>query len=402
MRILPALGLSIGLFMAAAAPSVGQTASECSLACPRIQAALRHAESWLSSAFRSAAAATKAVDDQLNARLTVWRDQIVERARAEARAVEFRRGLFVYAPAGEDRRAAWISLDDVVTALPPRIVLLVHGLDEPGGVWTDLAPVLAENGYTAVRFDYRNDDSIRACTAELETALRQLKAKGAQQVDIVAHSMGGLVARDVLTREGAYAGQARGHDNLPDVPRLITIGTPNTGSIWAHLAPLSDLREHLARWAEEPSEPRHLLGFLVDGNGHAGDDLIPGSPYLEELNARGLPEQVAITAIVAIMAEVDEQDLSWLESPILTRTLGDRSVQSLKNNILQAASWLGDGVVCLDSAKSVCIADVVEVPANHRTMIRNFEWIAAARRGMGKPAAIPPAIPVILDRLQSE
>jgi triacylglycerol esterase/lipase EstA (alpha/beta hydrolase family) len=61
-----------------------------------------------------------------------------------------------------------------------------------------------------------------------------LAATGAQQVIVVGHSMGGLVARAYLSRHGAAK-----------VGRIITIGTPHHGSLHAYLFPgvaLSQMR----------------------------------------------------------------------------------------------------------------------------------------------------------------
>jgi pimeloyl-ACP methyl ester carboxylesterase len=355
---------------------------------------------WAKGALRCVQGAVVGADAGLRNQLGAWREQVRKAAIEEAKAVEPRRGMYVYVSGAEGRASGWLHKDDIATALPARVILLVHGLDEPGGIWSDLAPTLAAEGYTALRFDYRNDDSAAASARELADAMRALKRAGVSRVDIVAHSMGGLVARDVLTHPAAYAGAARGHDDLPDVHRMITLGTPNRGSVWANLAGVSDLREHMARWMSDPGEPRHLLGFLVDGDGHAGDDLLPGSEYLAELNGRGLPKGVVITAVIAHMFDVDEDDLRWLtEAGPVRRVLGKENAQQVAGAVRGASSWLGDGVVCIDSAQSECIEDVVEVPANHRTMIRNFDVVVGVKRAMGDTAAVPPAIPIILERL---
>lgn len=46
--------------------------------------------------------------------------------------------------------------------LPKPVVLLIHGLDEPGRVWLNLAPVLDDKGYTVMFMSYPNDQKIRA------------------------------------------------------------------------------------------------------------------------------------------------------------------------------------------------------------------------------------------------
>ena len=52
-----------------------------------------------------------------------------------------------------------------------RVVMLVHGLDEPGGIWDQLAPALVADGHTVVRFEYANDQAIAISAGDLIEAL---------------------------------------------------------------------------------------------------------------------------------------------------------------------------------------------------------------------------------------
>jgi hypothetical protein len=45
------------------------------------------------------------------------------------------------------------------------------------------------------------------------------------------------------------------------------------------------------------------------------------------------------------------------------------------------------------------VSDVVQVDADHRSMICRVEALEVARGWIGKERGVPPAIPVILDRL---
>lgn len=106
-------------------------------------------------------------------------------------------------------------------------VLLLHGVLCNAGVWHGLARHLASRGIDGVHaLSYGPPlASIELFAAQVEETIdRILAATGAQQVIIVAHSMGGLVARAYLRRRGA----AR-------VARVVTIGTPHHGSVEAWL-----------------------------------------------------------------------------------------------------------------------------------------------------------------------
>lgn len=79
-------------------------------------------------------------------------------------------------------------------------------------------------------FEYPNDGPVADAAGLLARELQALRDSGLERVDVVAHSMGGLVARDALTRKAYYAGDGTGGRRYPALDRLILIGTPNHGS----------------------------------------------------------------------------------------------------------------------------------------------------------------------------
>jgi pimeloyl-ACP methyl ester carboxylesterase len=299
--------------------------------------------------------------------------------------------------------------------LPGRIVLLVHGLDEPGDIWNTLAPRLVDAGHTPVSFEYPNDQGARDSADELAAAMRALAARDVQRVDIVAHSMGGLIARDVLTREDLYAGAAGPREGLPRVGRLIMLGAPNAGSPWARLRILSELREQVMRFANAPKADR-ALAFLDDGLGEAGRDLLPGSDYLEDLNGRPLP-QVPITLVIGRIAPgaagrvgAGADDLARAAAEGLQLLLGAderargaaaAAADELRRALELVEQTVGDGVVPAGSALLAGVDDVVYVEANHRGMVHTVRIEQAARGALGlQRVEEPPAIPVVLERLE--
>lgn len=296
-------------------------------------------------------------------------------------------------------------------AVPARVVILIHGLDEPGSIWDDLSPLLvdagAADGFGAAVFNYPDDQPIVDSALLLASELRALKARGVQRVDLVGHSMGGLVARDVLTRPDAYGGNLSGHADLPDAPRLILVGSPLAGSPWARLRAVAEMKEQIERWAADKSlNPRQLLGFMNDGDGRAGADLLPGSPYLKDLSARPWPRGIRVTAIVGTITPTQGPDLSWVRnSTFLRQVMGDEQTDRLAASLDEMAHSLGDGVVSVDSATPRGLpepADIVRVEGSHRGMLKNIAVEQHARSMIGQePQDTPPAIPIILDRLQA-
>lgn len=292
------------------------------------------------------------------------------------------------------------SLDDhwqpIGESLGARVVMLIHGLDEPGDIWQDLAPALAQAGHTVLQFEYPNDQPIADSAELLDEAMVTLHERGVTTLDMVCHSMGGLVARDALTRPSMIdpaRAQAR-----PAVERLITLGTPHLGSPWAQLRPLAEIREQVIRWAKGDgpggaSKP----GFSIDGRGEAGADLTPRSAFLDDLNARAWPDSTVVTCVVAQMAgSVDKPpgDLAGLER-LIGMVLDDRDADRVRSAVrtIQASvgGGLGDGVVPTHSAAMPGATDIVHITANHRTMVR--------RVGPFSGNTEPPAIEIVLDRL---
>jgi len=116
-------------------------------------------------------------------------------------------------------------------ALP---VILVHGYYEPSNVWSTWEQKLSQDGipFCTITFHQspppRGDECGSAVdhANELAHIVQEVKAMtGQNQVNIVAHSKGGLDAR-------VYLDQSRTHD----VANLVMIGTPNAGSPLADLA----------------------------------------------------------------------------------------------------------------------------------------------------------------------
>jgi triacylglycerol esterase/lipase EstA (alpha/beta hydrolase family) len=114
-------------------------------------------------------------------------------------------------------------------------VLLLHGIGCNGGVWTDMRAFLARVGIAPVyAMSYGPPFiSITATAPQIADKIAQIERDtGASQVVIVAHSMGGLVARSYVRAYGPS-----------HVRRLVTIGTPYAGSMHAWLMSGASLAE---------------------------------------------------------------------------------------------------------------------------------------------------------------
>lgn len=305
------------------------------------------------------------------------------------------RGLRVY----DAETDAWTTLE-AQTDIGAHAVVLVHGLDEPGGIWDELAPALAGEGHNVLRFDYANDQAIVKSADALERALSGLRSRGMDEIDLVCHSMGGLVSREVLSRDGYTQRGVR-------VRTMVTLGTPHKGSPWARMRSIAEAREQVQRWAESDDlDPKRLLGYFNDGDGQAGVDLMPGSAFFDQLNERSLPAGVHVVCVVG-RTDTPNTLVGTLSNAsaqgLLRDVVGESQSRRILGQVRALGSELGDGVVPVSSAVMDGATDVVVVAANHRGMIRTIELEERVRAGTNLPdAAEPPAIRVVLDRVRRD
>lgn len=152
---------------------------------------------------------------------------------------------------------------------------------------------------------YRSTDTfgdIRSAARRLRDLLREIARRHpGRRVDLIAHSMGGLVARRFLTALAEEPG-------LPQVEHLVTFATPHTGSSIAKLPETLDdetltgglILDGASAWAGRG-------GPIPDPRSVAVGQLAPGSAFLEELGresvaygtrvlALGIANDVVVTA----------------------------------------------------------------------------------------------------------
>jgi hypothetical protein len=136
----------------------------------------------------------------------------------------------------DDERALAPQADALAQALPqarPRLLLLVHGLCMHPRQWRRNghdygAALAAEGGFTPLHLHYNSGRHVSTNGRELADLLQALQAAWPvplQEIVVLAHSMGGLVARSAL-----HQAQARG-DRWPGlVTRMFFLGTPHHGA----------------------------------------------------------------------------------------------------------------------------------------------------------------------------
>jgi len=263
-------------------------------------------------------------------------------------------------------------------------VLLIHGLDEPGVIWDDLAPAVAAAGFEVWELRYPNDQGLDRSAAYLDEQWDRLPAD--RDVVLVGHSMGGLIAREFVSRWRHPVDRPARVDGAA-VAGVIMVGTPNQGSAWARLRIWLELREHF----EDARDQRFsLFAGLRDGLGEAKLDLRPGSDFLRTLNARPWPDTVPQFIIGARLAEPPDWLSAGLDAAaaeVGSEALGER----LHAWFDGLGERLGDGAVSADSLRLDNAPAPMFVNGSHRTMLR--------RLFADDPQ--PPAIDPIIEQLEA-
>ncbi|MCM6776389.1 lipase family protein [Nocardia sp. CDC159] len=179
------------------------------------------------------------------------------------------------------------------TAAHPRPVILLHGTwNSSLGSFSRLSPQLAQAGYCVFALNYGRPDvpgpglvkpwigaigpiaeSARQLGAFVE---RVLAATGADKVDMIGHSQGGLLARQYL-KDGGGADPNDPAKNK--VEKIITFGATNHGTTLSGIGSLVLVAQQNLGTGVIP-----LIDELI---GPAGLEQLPGSDYLTALNADG-------------------------------------------------------------------------------------------------------------------
>ncbi|MFZ5761128.1 MAG: DUF1566 domain-containing protein [Thermodesulfobacteriota bacterium] len=143
------------------------------------------------------------------------------------------------------------------------------------------------DGPNVYTLNYDTSVDITQSAAVFADAVRKIKNEtGAERVNIIAHSMGGLVARayiqglaEKVTVTKTLLTRTEFHELYPykgEIGKLLMLGTPNHGSLLGSVA-----------WANQQA------GALFMAK-PAGLQLLPDSLFLNKLNSKPFPEELVI------------------------------------------------------------------------------------------------------------
>ena len=165
-----------------------------------------------------------------------------------------------------------------VSRCTPPPILLVHGIYSSDTMWDQVENALQAEGFTTYRVGESqnsqlnsnspgllpNNGNIVLLSEQVRNAIQNIKTyTGRNKVNVIAHSMGGLVTRWYI----------KDPDYMNDIDKLITLGTPNEG------APIAQ------------NQIAFLFGLTLGVTGSntivadtARYQMIPGSSFLQALN----------------------------------------------------------------------------------------------------------------------
>jgi pimeloyl-ACP methyl ester carboxylesterase len=243
------------------------------------------------------------------------------------------------------------------------LVVLIHGLDADRSDCVPIGRLLQAAGQQVAYFSYPGDQPIEDSAASLGRTLAKLRTSNPNlTIEIIAHSMGGLVARQYV----------EGPDYAGGVDRMILVAPPNHGSGWARLRTLLSIEENLHLRHDDPNW--HWTWLVTEGLGQAGNDLLPGSEFLNQLNSRPRRAGVRYTIIAGNRSGVKRAEgncvqriASWIPRQSRSwwgvRTCYRRLQQSAEHLHVQTSD--SDGPVALTSTRLPGVNDYVVLPADH-------------------------------------
>ena len=245
-------------------------------------------------------------------------------------------------------------------------ICLVHGLNSSSAVFKHLAPALEAAGYGVVLHDFAYNRSMNETSTQFGPdllAFRRAQGDASRWV-VVAHSMGSLLARWYVETGAA--------DEPGEIAALLLIAPPNHGSSLAHGQTLMQTVQTLQSVrGERRTDP---LAYLGDGLGAAADDLSPGSPYLDALNARPRRAGVAYRILAGDSAYLSLEARRRVEGQLAAAGafggFGRLLAAGVKGPLDEITDGLGDGCVAVASARLAGVAEVQVIHANHLELIR--------------------------------
>lgn len=261
--------------------------------------------------------------------------------------------------------------------------------------YDDLIKSLESNGYKkdknlfAFPYEWRNSNVITAKNLQLRVD-EIVSATKISKADLVAHSMGGLVARSYIESDN--------YEN--NIDQLITLGTPHNGSPEAYLKweageGFLTMRESLARHHFEiealhkghsdifsyiqddiPSVRELLPIYNYISDAGSGAERIypsnyPQNIFLENLNKQENLEKLKKVDFINIIGALEDDKSTISGMRVVDSTVEDMWKNGMPENFYDSRTDrglekdMGDGTVPLESANNVPANKILQSGASH-------------------------------------
>lgn len=179
---------------------------------------------------------------------------------------------------------------------PQEITLLIHGLGRNGRSFDQMFDILNKSNIPAIRFCYPSYNPILETSSQIFEFCESLIKEGVKTINIVGHSMGGIIGRILMNNLGIHAG------------KFITLGSPHQGSKMAWYVRRKDLYPDFVK--KLPDFKTHsIIGTSLFGKSDgivSCDEAIPnfGSTYYIKGFHSLLPQNLeAINLVIKIITE---------------------------------------------------------------------------------------------------
>ena len=306
---------------------------------------------------------------------------------------------------GDYKLDGWRSNDLIVD--PVLIIPGITGSAQSMGEWKldpithaydDLVASLMRNGYAKDKalfefpYDWRknNATTARSLQSKVEGIINETKIS---KVDVVAHSMGGLVAR-------AYIEEIEGSIYNNTIDKLITLGTPQKGSPEAYLK--WEAGEGFFTWKDKLA--RHHFEQEAEENGYNNvlhkyiqekiptvKELLPIYDYLYDINATSMREYFENYPRNTFLEDLnDESNVEKLKKVNFVKIVGKSNLENTISKIRivnggDDGKWVhgmpenyyndntdqglefgyGDETVPIESAKEIASDKTIEIDSSH-------------------------------------
>ncbi len=274
-------------------------------------------------------------------------------------------------------------------------------LDPITHIYDDLVFSLEANGFVKnlnlFEFPYNwknnNQTSARYLQSKIEGIISETKVS---KVDVVAHSMGGLIAR-------AYIEEIEGADYEDTIDQLITLGTPNQGSPAAYLKweagegfftwsdklakyhfqqeaeheDYADLGKYIREKVLSAKQLLPVYDYLVevsDGEMRAYPENYPRNTFLEDLNEQTNLEKLKKIDYTNIIGNLENENSTISKIRVVKSAVAGKWEDGMPENFDDGGTDRGlehdngDETVPITSSRGVEANKEIEVTATHQDL----------------------------------